>query len=318
MLAIAPGVSYGQALSSQVRGIISVPEPQLDYATAKLALDRLIDPTIDEASIRRELEALTAQARAIAGPNATDEGKLNAVRHVIYRAGAWNGQNPFGYDQADPLGLNVHNKLLLTYLRKRRGNCVSMPALFLILADRLGLNVSFATAPLHVFIRYTDPQGRAFNIETTSWANLARPELLRRNFPMTDRAIESGHYMRTLTRREAVALMAMTVMEWSLISGRHQDAIDIADVILEHSPRDGYTMVKRGHAYGELLRIECVERFPSRAAMPVPIQARCDHLAANNARDFGRAEAMGWQPFAQSVIPAKAGIPLSRPRSIRQ
>jgi hypothetical protein len=57
-------------------------------------------------------------------------------------------------------------------------------------------------------------------------------------------------------------------------------------------------MVKRGHAYGELLRIECVERFPSRAAMPSPVQARCDNLATNNMQDFERAEALGWQSSA--------------------
>ena len=50
---------------------------------------------------------------------------------------------------------------------------------------------------------------------------------------MTDRALESGPYMRTLTRREAVALMAVTVMEWALVNGRNQDAIEIADAILE-------------------------------------------------------------------------------------
>lgn len=296
ILAGVSGTAHGQAISSQVRVILSSPEQQLDYATAKLALDRLIDPAIDETGIRRELEILTAQAREIAGPNPTDEAKLNAVRRVIYRAGAWNGGNPFSYDHQDPLGVNVHNKLLSTYLRTRRGNCISMPILFLILADRLGLNVGFGTAPLHVFIRYTDLQGQAFNIETTSGANLARGDWYRQNLPMTDRAIETGLYMRTLTRRETIAHMATTVMDWSLTRGRYQDAIDIAGVILEYFPRDGYTMVKRGHAFGELLRIECVERFPSRAATPVPIQSRCDHLAANNVLAFGRAEALGWRP----------------------
>lgn len=295
-LALSSDAASCQSVSSQVQELLTVPDRELDYTSAKLAFDRLIDPAIDEAAIRRELDNLTAQARTIAGSNATDEAKLNAVRHVIYRAGAWNGQNPFAYDMADPLGLNVQNKLLSTYLRTRRGSCVSMPTLFLIVADRLGLNVSFATAPLHLFIRYTDPQGRAFNIETTSGANLARPELLRQHFPMTDRAIESGLYLRTLTRREVISQMAITVMEWSLVNGRFQEAIEIADDILVHAPRDGYTMVKRGHAWGELLRIECIERFASRAAMPAPIRVRCDHLQASNTRDFSQAEALGRQP----------------------
>ncbi len=268
---------------------------QSDVTTTKLALDKLVDPSIDEAAVRRELDELAAQARIIAGPNATDEQKINAVRRVIYKAGPWNDNRPFTYDHDDPLGLNVQNKLLSTYLRTRRGNCVSMPTL-LILADRLGLNVSFGTAPLHVFIRYTDPQGRAFNIETTSGANLARPEWYRQNLPMTDKAIESGLYMRTLTRAETVAHMATTVMDARIDESKFQEAIDIGEIILEQFPRDGYTLVKRGHAYGELLRDQCIERFPSRNAMPPETRTRCDTMAKRNHEDFGKAEAMGWTP----------------------
>ena len=157
-----------------VRAIIASPSSQSDFTTAKLALDRIIDPSINDAQVRRQLDHLTAQARAMLGPNPSDEDKINAVRRVIYKAGPWNGGRPFSYDQTDPLGRNVQTKLLATYLRTRRGNCVSMPTLFLILGDRLGLNVSFATAPLHMFVRYNDPQGRAFNIETTSGGNPAR------------------------------------------------------------------------------------------------------------------------------------------------
>jgi regulator of sirC expression with transglutaminase-like and TPR domain len=293
---LASSNAQAESLSSEVRRILSSPDAQLNYARAVMTFDRLIDPALDEVAIGRELDSLAAEARALAGPAASDEAKLNAVRRVIYRAGPWNGQRPFSYDHSDPLGLDVRNKLLSTYLRTRLGNCVSMPVLFLVLADRLGLNVSLASAPLHLFIRYTDPAGRAFNLETTSGANLTRPEWYRQNLPMTEQAIESGLYMRTLSKREVVAHMATTVMDWSLSLGRYQEAVEIADVILEHFPRDGYTMVKRGHAYGELLRAECVERFPVRSAMPIPVQLRCDSLAGHNMRSFQQAEALGWRP----------------------
>jgi hypothetical protein len=102
--------------------------------------------------------------------------------------------------------------------------------------------------------------------------------------------------MRTLTRRETVAHMATTVMDARIGEGRFQDAIDIGGAILEQFPRDGYTLVKRGHAYGELLRIECIKRFPSRNVMPPEVRTRCDTLAKRNDEDFGKAEAMGWTP----------------------
>src|SRR6185295_18483907 len=108
---------------------------------------------------------------------------------AIYEVGAWNYGRAFGYDHADPFGRILANRLLFTYLRTRQGNCISMPTLFLIVADRMGLNVHLATAPLHMFVRYTDPQGADHNLETTSGGHEARDALYRQNFPMTDRAI---------------------------------------------------------------------------------------------------------------------------------
>lgn len=66
----------------------------------------------------------------MAGPNPTDRYKLAAIRKTIYVAGLWNRSRPFSYDQADPLGLNVRNKLLDTYFKTRLGNCVSCRSCF--------------------------------------------------------------------------------------------------------------------------------------------------------------------------------------------
>jgi regulator of sirC expression with transglutaminase-like and TPR domain len=137
-----------------------VPDSRLDYARAKLAFDRIIDPSLNAETTLAEVERLARNATAIAGPDATPQRKLAALRQVIYQSGVWNGNRPFSYDHADPLGINVRNKLLSTYLATRRGNCVSMPILFLLVGERMGLNLSLSTAPLHVFVRYTDPAGR--------------------------------------------------------------------------------------------------------------------------------------------------------------
>jgi hypothetical protein len=66
----------------------------------------------------------------------------------------------------------------------------------------------------HIFLRYSDEAGREINLEATSGALPARTAWYHQNLPMTDRAIESGLYMRTLTRREAVAHMASTVVDF--------------------------------------------------------------------------------------------------------
>ena len=279
-----------------VQSVLSSPDDQLDYALAKLAFDRIIDPSLDVDAVLAEIHRLAGCAIMLAGSRSSQAQKLAALRRVISEARDWNGGRPFGYDQADPLGQNVRNKLISTYLATRRGNCVSMPIPFLIVGERMGLNLALSTAPLHIFLRHTDEAGREVNLEATSGAHPARSSWYGQNLPMTDRSIESGLYMRTLTRREAVAHMASTVVDYLMTEGHYQEAVDVAEVILQHYPRDGYTMVKLGTAYAELMRSEFVERYPSPARVPAALQQRFLFLAQRNEQAFQTAEALGWQP----------------------
>jgi len=133
------------------------------------------------------------------------------------------------------------------------------------------------------------------NLEATNGGHPTRTVWYRQIMPMSDRAVESGLYMRTLTRREAVAHMASTVMEFLMTEGRFHEAIDVAEVILQHYPRDGFTMVKLGTAYGELMRIEFVERYPNPAMIPPGLRMRYAMLAQRNEQMFQAAEALGWE-----------------------
>lgn len=283
-----------QSPSDAVREVLSVRDNQLDYADAKLTFDKVIAPTIDEKRLRSQINLMVAQVRASAGPSPGSIDILKAVQKAIYEPGKGNQGRPFGYDLKDPIGLEVRNKLLSTYFEKRLGNCVSMPILQLILADRMGVNVHLSTAPLHMFVRYTDNQGNALNIESTSGGHPARTSWYRQNFHITDNAIKNGIYLRTLTKRETVAHMATTVMEWLMIEGRFQEAIDVTDVILEHFPEDVYAVLKRGHAHGEILKRDFLSKYPLANSVPVSLQPRYQYLAKQNSEAFKKAEAWGW------------------------
>jgi regulator of sirC expression with transglutaminase-like and TPR domain len=271
--------------------------PSSTCFSAKLALDDLISPT--PTAVSREISILADAVRQMAGPNPTVPYKVAAIRKVIYQRGAWNGNRPFGYDLADPFGLRVENKLLSTYMRTRLGNCVSMPTLFMILAERVELDASFVVAPLHVFVRFTHPERGPTNVETTSGAHFTRDDWYRQKMPMNDRAIEHGVYMRALTKAEGVALLATTVLEYLERERRYQDVVDVADVILKANPRDALTMVKRGTAFGHIMQAEFLDRFPSPASIPPGLQSRYRMLADLNRRAFEDAERLGWEPSEQ-------------------
>lgn len=284
------------AQSSNVAARVRAGLSETDYLQAKLAFDAIVDPQIDNATASRAVDRLTAAARDLAGAGADDTRKLAAVRTAIYQSGTWNDNRPFAYDMRDPLGRNIENKLLATHVRTRLGNCVSMPVLFLILADRLGLNVSLATAPHHVFVRYTGPDGRAVNLETTSGGHPARDVWYQQNMPMTDLALSNGIYMRTLSRRESVATMALTVGEFLLGAGRYAEVIDVAEAIGEYAPRDVGPILLAGEAYGRMFTQEFENRYPTPDAVPASLHGRYRELSTMNASLYAHAEALGWRP----------------------
>jgi regulator of sirC expression with transglutaminase-like and TPR domain len=174
----------------------------MDFARAKLAVDRFVDPAIDEAAALAELDGMMAIIGKMLGTlppelASTDIEKMKALRAVLYEPGHWNNARPFQYDLSDPLGQQPRAQFLTSYLATRKGNCVSMPMLFLALGERLGLDMTLSTAPLHIFVKFTDrATGKTWNLETTSGAGFTRDEHYHKNLPITDAAVANGVYLR--------------------------------------------------------------------------------------------------------------------------
>jgi regulator of sirC expression with transglutaminase-like and TPR domain len=95
--------------------------------------------------------------------------------------------------------------------------------------------------------------------------------------------------MRGLTRRESVALMATTVLEYLDRENRHAEALELAEAILALDPKNIHALLSRGNAAARLVEL-------------APPHQRDDAqrwLAVNRA-SFERAERLGWEPAHES------------------
>jgi regulator of sirC expression with transglutaminase-like and TPR domain len=197
----APTRSTPAADLQPLRRLLKTPEAQLDLANAKLTIDQQIDPKIDVPGTFRQLDALAAKIKARFPAGATSQTKLELLVTSLSQSGPCNDYRPFSYDLDDPFGKDIRNKLLSTYLRTRRGNCVSMPILLVILGQKLGLDVTLATAPLHVLAKFRNDQGQWINIEATSFGT-KRDANYQQELGITPKAMVSGIYLRPLSQRE--------------------------------------------------------------------------------------------------------------------
>jgi len=279
-----------------IRTILRQPAQKIDFARAKLVIDKLIDPSIDVESTLNTIAAMVGQIKALPEYGEDSAAKLQALRRYIYEPGAWNDNQPYRYDLDDPLGKNISNKLLAHYLATKKGNCVTMPLLFVILGQRLGLDITATTAPSHILVKVRDrPMGVWYNLEATSGAKPMREVWLRGQMPMTDEALANGLYLQPLTQKEVVALMATVLSEYALDQQAFDKALAIDNLTLEYYPKNVESMVRNGAACARLIRKYFIERYPTPSQIPTTYQGYYAYLGEQNRLWYANAEALGWR-----------------------
>jgi regulator of sirC expression with transglutaminase-like and TPR domain len=211
-LMFLPSLSFAE-LAEDAIALLQQDHSKADLADIKVQIDHLVDTSADPKAGLAEIDRMVIDLQKIIAPGADAWTKVEALRRFIYIAGPWNHNRPFAYDHADPYGKDITNKLLSDYLDDRRGNCITMPILFTILGQRIGLNMTLAAAPSHLLVKFTDDTGRIWNLETTSGAGRARDKHYRDFLPISDLSLSSGIYLRPLTREETVAVMVDLVVE---------------------------------------------------------------------------------------------------------
>jgi regulator of sirC expression with transglutaminase-like and TPR domain len=268
--------------------------PGRDLAGIKFTVDQMADPAADIGMASAELDHLTIALREMTAGTQSSAEKLAALKRLIYEAGPWNDNRPFAYDMSDPLGQKPANRYLHNYLSSRRGNCITMPILFTVLGQRIGLNLTLAEAPLHLLVKYTDDGGAVWNLEPTSGGGFARDAKYRKDLPMTDEAVDAGTYLRALSSEETAAIVASHVAEQYLRDGRYEQAVVTASALLRHSPRSVHLMLLRGSAYGKILHRDIISKYKRENEMTPEIKAYADMLYSENLSAFAEAQALGW------------------------
>lgn len=285
------------AEAKTLKAILEQPESSVDFARVKLSIDKMVDPTIDIKTNLKKIDSIVNQIKSMLTANATSTDKMLAIKKYLYEAGVWNNYVPYQYDFDDPTGTTkIKNKLLPTYLVTKKGNCVSMPLLFIILGQRLGIDVTASTAPRHVLVKYTDSgTGQTYNLETTSGANPSRDVWYQQTMHVTDEALANQVYLQKLSKQESLAVMATVLAESHYDKQEYEKAMMISDVVLKYYKKDVDVMLMKGTLFYQLLAKNYIKKYPTSNLIPVPERPYYEFLSINNRYWFEKAESLGWR-----------------------
>ncbi|MBU8895430.1 transglutaminase-like domain-containing protein [Corallococcus sp. M34] len=197
-----------------VRALLSLPEDRLNIGDAALRLGTFVDADTDVVEGRRRIDLLAGQVRTLVGSRTDPDYRIRAINQVLFR------ENGFTYDKDDPMGRRLDASSLWRLLATKKGNCVSLPVLWFVVAERLDYPVAIVEAPQHFFLRYQEGSYRS-NIEATSGGGEASDERIIQDLEVPSEAVSSGAMMRSLSKRELLGALiaevaARLVNDWNV------------------------------------------------------------------------------------------------------
>jgi regulator of sirC expression with transglutaminase-like and TPR domain len=285
----------------KIEDILELPEENINLSIAKLIVDKMVDPSIDINHYLSKLDTMVVEIEKILGPRTSSIDKMLAIKTYLFVKGRWNENQPFEYDFSDPLGRNYENKLVTNFIETKKGNCVSMPFLFLILGKKMGIDINASTAPLHVFVRFKDDlTGDVWNIETTNGGNPSRNIWYIQQFQIPEDAVRNGVYLQDLTNKETISVMLMEVEQFYIENQEFEKASQICDLALKYYPKYAYAMARKGNALAHILNSKIKSKgYKRKQDIPDDERKIYDGILKENLNWFKKAESLGWQEITK-------------------
>jgi regulator of sirC expression with transglutaminase-like and TPR domain len=270
--------------------IVNKPEGNINIGLWALIIAKEYDNIVDVPRYLSKLDEMSLEIKKMLAGRTKDMDKFLAVKTYLYENGVWNNNKPFSYDLDDPLGNGLKNQLLNTYIDKRKGNCISMPTLFISLMERVAPQVSFngVAAPLHLFCRLRDKQsGDVWNVETTNGGNPARNQWYIETMHISQTAIDKGLYLRDLTKKEYIAELIGTLIRKEKANGNFEKALKYSELVLKLSPNSSMGLVSKGALIAEIGYRESIEGNLS--------DEKKEYYREESDKYIEKAESLGWQ-----------------------
>jgi hypothetical protein len=112
---------------------------------------------------------------------------------------------PFKYDFEDYLGVKDWSKMFVSkLLATGKGQCNSLPRLYLILAEEIGAEAFLSLSPNHSYIKFRDEDDNWYNVELTNGMFTTESMILQSGFIKSE-ALQSGIYMQQMSEKQLLS-----------------------------------------------------------------------------------------------------------------
>ncbi len=217
--AIHSHAALGNPLHKDLLNTLSFSNDRLDLTKALLTISQDWDRTVDSKHFHQTLDKLTDDVKHKLEGSRSPQKVVQALRDVIHRGHGYRFT-----EQVDPQGIPVNPAELFLHglLSSKRGYCMNLSLLYLIVADRLDLPLHGVALPNHFFVRYDDGTLRS-NIEATQGGQTFDDSFYRERF-LGD-ASSNPFFMKNLTKKQTLGAYFSNVGMVMFRNRRTDDAL---------------------------------------------------------------------------------------------
>ncbi len=185
----------------------------------------------------------------------TDKLAYNyAIFNYMKEASKYNNGRTYDYDFDDYLGLKDKRKVFVTkLLDTRKGNCHSLPMLYKILANEMGVDAHLAIAPMHMYIKHLDYNNQWLNLELTS-ADFPSDGHIMSESGISIEAVKNEIYMHPMNEVQTIAYCILYLAQnYYRQYGAHDFVLEACNKSLEYYPELILAYLLKMQVYGTWL-----------------------------------------------------------------
>jgi hypothetical protein len=208
---------------------------------------------------------------------------------------------PYGYDFEDYSGKQDWTKQFVTKLMgSGKGQCHSMPLLYLILAEELGIEAWLCYSPSHSYIKVGDGKGNLLNYEATN-GHYTTDVWVQSSGYIKAEALRSGIYMDTMSKREIIAAcLADMAKGYAIKHGFDNFVLNCLEKSLEHSPNNVYALQLKSD-YQTSLFFYVIDQLGRPPVERLPEFPKAYELFLKMHEVYGQIDGIGFEEMPQDA-----------------